>query len=79
MIDVEGEPNGDSSPGDIRERARDEPGGWLLEVEVVQGEVEPLTRGGDELADVFGDLEGALATVGQCADFDGQAKPRTRR
>ena len=79
MIHVERKPNGYTPPGHVRERARNEPGGRLLEVEVVQGEVEALPRGGDELPDVFGDLESALAAVRQCSDVDRQAYPRTRR
>jgi hypothetical protein len=73
VVDVEGEADGHSAPGDSHERARDELGGRLLEVEVVEGEVECLLGRRDELPGVLGDLEGALAAVRQCADFDRQA------
>jgi hypothetical protein len=73
MIDVEGQTDRDASPGDVGERARDEASRRLGEVEVVEGEVEALLRGRDELAYVLGDLEGALAAVRQCSDLDCQA------
>jgi hypothetical protein len=73
VIEVEREPDGHSAARRVGERARDETSGGLLEVEVVEGEIERLARAGDELAGVFGDLEGALAPVGQCADVDRQA------
>jgi hypothetical protein len=79
VVDVEGKADGDAAAGDVRDRARNELGGGLLEVEVVEGEVEPLLRCGDELADVFGDLEGGLAAVGECPDLERQAYPRTRK
>ena len=79
MIHVERKPNGYTPPGHVRERTRNEAGGWLLEVEVVQREVKARARSGDELADVFGDLEGALAPVRECSDFDRQAYPRARK
>jgi hypothetical protein len=79
VIHVERKPNGYTPPGHVRERACDEPGGRLLEVEVVEREVEARLRSGDELTDVFGDLEGALAPVRQCPDFDRQAYPRARK
>jgi hypothetical protein len=62
--------------GGRHERARDELPGRLLEVEVVEREVEGLLRGGDELARVLGDLERALAAVGEGADLERQAYPR---
>jgi hypothetical protein len=79
VIHVERQPNGYTSPGHVRERARDEPGGRLLEVEVVQREVEARARSRDEFTDVFGDLQGALPAVRQCPDFDRQAYPRARK
>jgi hypothetical protein len=79
VVDVEGEADGDSAPGDVRDRAGDKPRGRLLQVEVVEGEVERSLGSGDELADVLGDLEGALTPVGQSAGVDGQAYPRTLR
>jgi hypothetical protein len=62
--------------GGRRESARDQLSGWLLEVEVVEREIESLLRGGDELARVLGDLERALAAVGEGADLERQAYPR---
>jgi hypothetical protein len=62
--------------GRRRERARDELPRRLLEVEVVEREVEGLLRGGDELACVLGDLERALAAIGEGADLERQAYPR---
>jgi hypothetical protein len=59
--------------------AGDELGRRLLEVEVVEGEVERLLRGRDELAGVLGDLERALAAVREGADVERQAYPRVRR
>jgi hypothetical protein len=79
VIHVERKPNSYTPPGHVRERARNEPGGRLLEVEVIQGQVKARARSGDELADVFGDLEGALAPIRQCSDFDRQAYPRARK
>jgi hypothetical protein len=73
VVDVEGEPDGDPASRRGRERAGDEPRGRLLEVEVVEREVERALRGGDELAGILGDLEGALAPVRQCPDLDRQA------
>jgi hypothetical protein len=62
--------------GSRRQRARDELPGRLLEIEVVEREVEALLGSGDELARVFGDLERALAAVGEGADLERQAYPR---
>ena len=73
MVDVEREPDGDTSPRRVRERARDEARGRLFEVEVVEREVERPSRSGDELSRILGDLEGALAPVRQRADLDRQA------
>jgi hypothetical protein len=73
VVDVEREPDGYPSPRGVGDRTGDEPGGGLLQVEVVESEVEGLPRGGDELPGVFGDLEGGLAPVGQRADLDRQA------
>jgi hypothetical protein len=73
VVDVEGEPNGDAASRRVRQCAGDEPGGRLLEVEVVEREVERALRGRDELAGILGDLEGALAPVRQCPDLDRQA------
>jgi hypothetical protein len=58
------------------ERARDELPGRPVEVEVVERQVQGLLRGGDELAGVLGDLERALAAVGEGANFERQAYPR---
>jgi hypothetical protein len=73
VIDVEGEAHGHAATGRLGDRARDQPGGRLLQVEVVEGEVERAGRAGDERACFLGDLEGALASVGQGADVDRQA------
>jgi hypothetical protein len=73
VIDVEGEAHGHAPTGRVGDRARHQPGGRLLEVEVVEREVERTARGRNELARVLGDLECALASVGQGADVDRQA------
>jgi hypothetical protein len=73
VIDVEREPDGDAPPRSVREGARDETGGRLFEVEVVEGKLEGRSRAGDELARVLGDLEGALTPVGQGPNLDRQA------
>jgi hypothetical protein len=73
VVDVEREPDRYAFPGRIGECARHQTRGRLLEVEVVEGQVERLPGPGDELTDVLGDLEGALAPVGQCVDLDRQA------
>jgi hypothetical protein len=57
----------------VGERARHEPRGRLLEIEVIEGEVESAARGRYELANVLGDLERALPPVRQRADVDRQA------
>jgi hypothetical protein len=79
VVDVVGEADGDAALGSGRERARDELRGGLLEIEIVEGEVERLSRCRDELSGVLGDLECALAAVGQCPDVECQAYPRTLR
>jgi hypothetical protein len=79
VVDIEGEADRHASAGDVRDRARDELGGRLLEVEVVEGEIEALLRPGDELPEVLGDLQGGLAAVGECPDLERQAYPRTRK
>jgi hypothetical protein len=73
MIDVEREADGDAAPRRVGERACDETGRGLLEVEVVEGEIEGAAGGGDELARVLGDLEGALTAVRECPNLDRQA------
>jgi hypothetical protein len=70
VVDVEREPDGDSPPLRLEERARDELGRLLLEVEVVQCQVEGRAGGGEEVGRELGDLQCALTSVRQGADFD---------
>jgi hypothetical protein len=79
VVDVVGQSDGDAALRGSRQGAGNELRGGLLQVEVVEGEVERLSRGRDELADVLADLERALAAVRQCAEVERQAYPRTRR
>jgi hypothetical protein len=76
VVDVVGQAHLHASVGGGRQRARDELAGRLLEVEVVERQVEARLRRGDELARVLGDLERALAAVGEGADLERQAYPR---
>jgi hypothetical protein len=64
VVDVEGKAYGDAAVCGVRQRARHEARGRLLEIEVVEGEVERPLRARDELADELGDLESALPPVG---------------
>jgi DNA gyrase/topoisomerase IV subunit A len=79
VVDVVREADGDATLCRRREGARDELRGRLLEIEVVEGEVERLSRRRDELTGVLGDLERALAAVRQCPDVERQAYPLARR
>jgi hypothetical protein len=70
VVDVEGEPDGDPALPGIEERARNELGRLLLQVEVVESEVERLLRAREEAGRELGDLERGLASVRQGADFE---------
>jgi hypothetical protein len=73
VLDVEGEPHGDALSGDTRERVGHELCRRPEEVEVVEGEVEAPPGGGEEISDLPGDFESALAAVGQGVDVNRQA------
>jgi hypothetical protein len=79
VVDVVCETDGDAALRGGREGARDELRGGLLEIEIVESEVERLSRCRDELSGVLGDLERALAAVGEGAYLERQAYPRTLR
>jgi hypothetical protein len=70
VINVECEPDCDSPVLGFEERLGDEFRRLLLEVEVVQREVEGGARAREEVGREFGDLECALTSVRQRADFD---------
>jgi hypothetical protein len=70
VVLVEGEPDGDASPGRVLERPGDEPLGLVREAEVVDRDVERALRGGDEVGERAPDLERRLAAVGECPDLD---------
>jgi hypothetical protein len=76
VVDVVGQAHLHAPARCGRERARDQLPSRLLEIEVVERQVEALLGGGDELARVLGDLEGALAAVREGADLERQAYPR---
>ena len=70
MVQVEGEADGDSPAGRVLERPGDESLGLVGEAEVVDGDVERMLRGGDEVPEGLRDLDRRLAAVSECPDLD---------
>jgi len=70
VVDVEGQPDLDATALRLEESLRDELCRFLLEVEVVEGEVERLLGLGQEAGRVLSDLERGLTPVPESAELD---------
>jgi hypothetical protein len=70
MVDVVGKAHGDGPSRCIAQRADDDGGEVVGQVQVVDGDVERVLRGADELGQRVRGLRGRLAAVDQRPDFD---------
>ena len=70
MVEVVCESQCDAARVGVAQRAADDRREVVREVEVVHRDVEGVLRRSDELGQCVGGVDGRLAAVGQCADFD---------
>jgi hypothetical protein len=70
MVDVEREPDCDAARVRVAQRAADDRGEIVRQMQVVDRDVERVLRGADEFGERVRGVGGRLAAVGQRADFD---------
>jgi hypothetical protein len=70
IVDVVREPNGDAAVVRAAQRSADDRDEVVRKVQVVDRDVERVLRGGEEAGQRIRGVDGRLAAVDQCADFD---------